>query len=221
MTSMTRVWDLPTRIFHWSLASLFVFMILSAEVFDNMIEWHMRAGYCVIALLVFRILWGFFGSHFSRFKQFVKNPIVASRYALGIFSGKATHELGHNPAGAWMVVVLILGLLLQALSGLFISDDIFWEAPFYGVLSDDLTSLAGQIHDTLQSVLIWLVGIHVAAVLWHRFRYRDPLIGAMIHGKKPNELNENIGSDSFPLVAFFVALVISVAIVVWLWRIPI
>lgn len=221
MTSKIRVWDLPTRIFHWSLACLFLFLILSVKVFDNMMEWHMRAGYGVIALLVFRIFWGLFGSHFSRFTQFIKSPLTALRYLLDIFSGKASHELGHNPAGAWMVVCLLLALAVQAGTGLFISDEIFWDAPFYGVLSDEMTSWAGQIHHTLQNVLIAFVCVHIAAVLWHRFRYRDPLIAAMIHGYKPVSGELPAVRTDTPILALMLSLGLSIGIFIWLWLQPI
>jgi len=221
MLSKIRVWDIPTRIFHWSLASLFLFLILSVKVFDNMMEWHMRAGYAVLALILFRILWGLFGSHFSRFTQFLRSPVTALRYLGGIVSGKAEHTLGHNPAGGWMVIFLLLGMGLQGLTGLFISDEIFWDAPFYGALSDDLTSIAGQIHHTLQNVLIGFVCVHIAAVLWHRFRYQDPLIGAMIHGNKPSGQASSESEHRFPLIAFLIIAALSVSLFVWLWMQPI
>jgi cytochrome b len=221
MASTVRVWDLPVRLFHWTLAALFIFLILSAKVFDNMMEWHMRAGYGVIALVLFRIIWGLFGSHYARFSEFIKSPFTSLRYALDIFTGKAEHFLGHNPAGGWMVLLLIFGLGLQALTGLFISDEIFWDAPFYGVLSDELTSLAGTIHFNLELYLQIFVGIHIAAVLWHRFRYNDPLIGAMFHGYKPaNKVGHSIDGQT-RWVALIIAVAIALGVFVWLWMLPI
>jgi cytochrome b len=221
MKNKVRVWDLPVRFFHWSLAILFVFMILSVKVFDNMMEWHMRAGYAMISLIVFRILWGIVGSYYARFSQFIYSPVRSVRYAFQIITGKAEHYLGHNPAGGWMVVVLILGIGLQGLTGLFISDEILWDAPFYGVLSDELTSLAGTIHFNLEFYLQIFVGFHIAAVLWHRFRYQDPLIGAMLHGDKPTSGQSDVVESKTPWIAFFICFAIALSLFVWLWSKPI
>jgi cytochrome b len=222
MAEKIRVWDIPIRLFHWTFAGLFIFLILSGKYLDNMMQWHMRAGYGIIALAIFRILWGCFGTYYARFAQFIRSPFQAISYLKDTLTGKAEHYLGHNPAGAWMVVALILGLSLQATTGLFISDEILWDGPFYGVLSDDLTSLAGTIHINAEWYLIALVAIHIAAVLFHLFRYKEPLISAMIHGKKPNPTAAPVKENTKPsLIALSISLVISGSILVWLWNQPI
>lgn len=221
MKTKIRVWDIPIRLFHWTLVALFVFLILSGKYLDNMMQWHMRAGYAILSLVIFRLLWGFIGTYYARFGQFVRSPISSLKYALDIFSGKASHYLGHNPAGGWMVVVLLAGIALQASAGLFISDEILWDAPLYGLLSDELTSLAGTIHVNAEWYLIALVAIHIAAVLWHRFRYKEPLIGAMIHGHKPGSDQNDKQNSKLNWWALVISLAIPASLFVWLWNQPI
>lgn len=221
MEKSVRVWDLPTRIFHWLLAVLFIFLIVSGDQGDNWLLWHMRAGYAILGLLVFRVLWGIVGSHYARFRQFVVSPITALGYAVKIMRGSAAHHLGHNPAGSWMVLLLLAGLSTQALSGLFISDDILWEAPFYNAVSSATADIASSIHHQLQTALQAFVLLHIAAVLWHRFRYRDPLVGAMIHGRKvATESDPNVAIRISPVALIF-SLGVSVGLVIWLWQQPI
>jgi len=171
--------------------------------------------------VLFRLLWGFFGTYYARFSQFIRSPFSSLTYLKDILSGNASHYLGHNPAGAWMIVVLLLGLGLQATAGLFISDEILWDAPFYGVLSDELTSWAGTIHVNAEWYLIGLVVVHILAVLWHRFRYKEPLIGAMIHGKKPRHSDIDKENTAINLFALIICLAISLSLFVWLWNQPI
>lgn len=111
-----RVWDLPVRVFHWSLVALFVVAYLSGE---NDLEFvHVYAGYGILGLLAFRLAWGFIGSPYARFKEFVHGPGRVIQYLRGLVSGKAEHYLGHNPAGGWMILALLISLLGTTWSGL-------------------------------------------------------------------------------------------------------
>lgn len=215
-----RVWDLPTRLFHWLTASLFMFLIATGENGD-WLERHMQAGYLLSGLILFRLLWGFVGSYHARFWNFVRSPLVAARYLWQMLKGNTQHYAGHNPAGAIMVVVFLFALLLQALTGLVTSDDIFWEGPLYNSVPESVAELGASIHRSLGELLPFLVLVHVIAVLYHRFRFKDPLIGAMIHGRKPAASEVAIEQyDGISLPKLVVSLLLIAGWLSWLFSRP-
>jgi len=113
------VWDAPVRLFHWALAVLVVFSYASGQLGGALMPWHVRSGYAILALLLFRILWGFFGSDTARFSSFVRGPRIAIAYARETLAGRHRPVVGHNPLGGWMVVAMIVLVATQAGSGLF------------------------------------------------------------------------------------------------------
>lgn len=180
-----KVWDPLTRLFHWSLAGLFIFLIISGDQGDDMMQWHFFAGYMLSGLILFRIIWGFVGPEPVRFRTFLHGPYTTLGYLKEMLRGEPAHHYSHNPLGGWMVVVLLLLLGMQAASGMMTSDDILWDGPFYAAVSEDVASLAGSVHHQLQALLQVLVILHVAAIIYHKVRFKDPLVPAMIHGHKP------------------------------------
>src|SRR5262249_35989893 len=117
-----KVWDLPVRVFHWLLVVLVVFQVVTGRIGGSLMPYHAASGYAILALVIFRILWGIVGSTHARFASFVTGPVATYRFARRLFSRQAVPQVGHNPLGGWMVVALILSMLLQALSGLFAND---------------------------------------------------------------------------------------------------
>jgi cytochrome b len=180
-----RVWDLPTRVFHWVLLTLVVFCVVSAKIGGNWTPWHMRAGYAVLALVAFRIVWGFIGSDTARFTHFVRSPFAVFRYFRDSWRGKAGAEVGHNPAGAYSVLLLLTVLFVQAVTGLFIDDEIANQGPLYAKVSSDVVSWATRIHHWNEKVLYGVVGIHVVAILVYVFGKRETLVKPMLTGDKP------------------------------------
>jgi cytochrome b len=180
----TRVWDLPTRLFHWALVALVITSFVTAKVGGNAMTWHMYSGYTILALLVFRIIWGFIGGRESRFRSFVKGPGAVVRYLRTLFHRQAAHHPGHNPLGGWSVVLMILSLGTQATTGLFASDDIFVEGPLAAKVSGATVKLATSIHHWNEWVLIALVVLHVAAIAFYAVYKRVNLVHAMVHGHK-------------------------------------
>ena len=185
------VWDLPTRLFHWGLVLLLIFSFVSGE-FSGWLgktfggrwkEWHFWSGYAVLALLIFRIAWGFVGGTTARFSHFVRGPGAAVAYLRGLF-GPARVEIGHNPVGGAMVVVLILAVLLQAGSGLFTSDDIDTMGPLAESVSSGFAARASTIHRLWYWVLLALIAVHVSASLFYWLVKRQNLVGPMINGHK-------------------------------------
>lgn len=189
--SKLRVWDLPTRLFHWTLVVLVVFQVLIAKLGPSWDKegWytlHFWCGYAILALLLFRIAWGFVGSTTARFGHFVKGPGAGITYMRGLLGTKAEPEIGHNPVGGWMVVALILGLLLQILTGLFATDtDLGYSAgPLAKFASEGFGNGATKIHRYWINVLYLMVALHVSASLFYLVVKRQNLIGPMFSGDK-------------------------------------
>ena len=129
------VWDLPTRLFHWLLVVLILLLYATGEFGMLDMRWHFWFGYATLALMVFRLLWGLFGSQTSRFADFVRGPVAVGRYVKEQISTNAHFSVGHNPLGGWSVLALLLSVLVQSASGLFASDGIDTDGPFSGSVS--------------------------------------------------------------------------------------
>jgi cytochrome b len=179
-----RVWDLPVRLFHWTLLALVVFSVATAYVGGSWMDWHMRSGYAVLALLAFRIAWGVVGTRHARFANFVRGPAAVVLYLRSLGGGAHPVSVGHNPLGALSVLALLAVLLAQAGTGLFANDDIFTEGPLAKLVAKAASDQATTIHYWNQWALYALVAMHVLAVLVHRVRFGDNLVGPMIAGTK-------------------------------------
>lgn len=206
------VWDLPTRLFHWCLVLLVGFSWLTGEMGE--MEWHMRSGIAILALLLFRLFWGLIGSSTALFGDFVRPPAAALGYARDLMAGRAARYLGHNPLGGWMVVLLLLLLLSQAGTGLFANDDIFTEGPLYHLVTKTISDWLTVIHKTLFDVLLVCVALHVAAALFYLLVKKENLILPMFHGRKPRSEAQAAPSLLMrgPLMAL-VALAVAAALV--------
>lgn len=174
-----RVWDLPTRLFHWLLVLAVVGAVVTAKVGGNLMEWHGRLGLAIVGLVVFRLVWGIAGSTYSRFATFLPGPEDVFAYVKGEWKG-----LGHNPLGALSVLALLGVLALQAGTGLFANDDIAFEGYFYNLVDKDLSDRLTAIHHQAGNLLYILVGIHVAAVAFYLHIKKDNLVRPMVTGWK-------------------------------------
>ncbi len=179
-----KVWDLPTRLFHWTLVLLVLLQFATADWGLLNMQWHFYFGYATLALVLFRLLWGLFGSETSRFRHFLRGPHAVRAYVRSTFWQKAGHPVGHNPLGGWSVVAILTCLGIQAVTGLFASDDITAFGPLSGKVSDASVHLLTAIHSLNQGVLIALIGLHVAAVLLHALVRKENLVHPMLHGHK-------------------------------------
>lgn len=178
-----KVWDLPTRLFHWTLVVCMVFMFVSAKIGGSWLQWHLRCGLFLLALILFRIVWGFVGSDTARFTQFVKSPKHIIRYLKGEIT--ENEQPGHNPLGALMVLALIFGILFQLITGLFSPDENSYI--YGGYLSNKAGENASKIrsiHLLWANVLMILAGVHIAVVLLYKFVKKHSLITPMITGNK-------------------------------------
>ncbi|OQX05573.1 MAG: cytochrome B [Thiothrix lacustris] len=182
-TVLVRLWDLPTRLFHWILVVGIGFSWFSAEVGGNWMVWHERSGIFLLALVLFRVIWGFIGSDTSQFRQFLTVPAKALEHLRELRSRATAFHGGHNPLGAWMVVVLLLAVLTQATTGLFATDDIMTEGPLMGLVSGSTAELLTSIHHISFNIILSAAGVHIAAVFFYRFYKRTNLIKAMVVGE--------------------------------------
>jgi cytochrome b len=180
-----RVWDWPVRFFHWSLVAAFVGAFVTNKLGVNYFVYHVWCGYTVIVLVVFRILWGFVGATHARFSNFLHGPVGVLRYMSAIGKGRRPRYPGHNPLGALMVVTLLGALGAQAALGLFANDEIYNFGPLYGFVDQTLSLRLTAWHQKLFYWIAAAIAAHVAAVLLHVVVEREPLIRAMITGRKP------------------------------------
>lgn len=178
------VWDLPTRLFHWLLVVLVIISYVSGNLGGNAMRYHEWSGFAILALLLFRIFWGFFGSRESRFGTFIRGPSAVLRYATTLLRSDSTHFLGHNPLGGWSIIAMLFALIIQATTGLFANDDIISEGPLFDWVSKASSDGLTRIHRLNQEAIIVLVSIHVLAVLFHVFYKRENLVKPMFTGMK-------------------------------------
>jgi cytochrome b len=177
-------WDLPTRLFKWSLVILVVTAWVASGFDDPVMAIHKAAGYGVLVLVVYRVLWGFFGGSTARFGSFVRSPRAALRYAKAARENRAPPYLGHNPAGGLMVVALLFVCGIQTLLGLFASDGVLASGPFADAVGATLSGWAASAHAAWFYVILALAVAHIGVNLFHQFVKRDNLIGAMVTGRK-------------------------------------
>jgi cytochrome b len=181
-----RVWDLPTRLFHWLLAGAVVGSVASAKIGGAAMTWHFRFGYLVLGLLVFRLLWGLLGGRWSRFASFVYAPSTLLRYLRGQARPGEHLDVGHSPLGALSVFALLAVLAVQVGTGLVADDEIANLGPLNRYVSSATALDATAWHKSWgQWLVIGLVTLHVAAVLAYLFVKRRNLIGPMLLGDKP------------------------------------
>ncbi len=181
MPSKYPLWDIPTRLFHWTIVCCVVLAWWSAE--NERYELHEWLGFTIIALVVTRIAWGIFGSPHSRFSDFLVGP----RRVLDYIRGVAPASAGHNPLGGWSVVAILLLLLAQGVSGLFNSDDVLFSGPLYYAASTGFRDAMGVVHEIAFNALVVMVGLHIAAVFYHQWRRREKLLQAMVRGSAPGK----------------------------------
>ncbi|MGJ8647406.1 MAG: cytochrome b/b6 domain-containing protein [Marinomonas colpomeniae] len=183
----TLVWDWPVRISHWLMVLLFTGLILTGKSNDDYMQYHFYMGYGLSAVIFFRILYGFFGSRYALFQQFIRSPKHTLNYIKSFLSGRPKPYLGHNPLGALMTVALLLVLSAQWVTGLFNSDDVFWYGPFNSLVSEDVIRQLTYVHGLLPDWLLGLVGVHIVAVLYHEICLKEGLINSMVHGRKAHD----------------------------------
>lgn len=180
-TRKVRVWDPFVRIFHWSLVGFFAIAWVSAEEVQFLHEW---SGYAIAGLVAFRLAWGVIGTRHARFSDFIYRPSRVKGYLKGLFTGKAGHYLGHNPAGGLMVIALLIGLAMLTFSGMaLVATE--GEGPLAATWVAGLSEhFVKEVHEFFANLLMLMAGVHVAGVLVSSLLHRENLVKAMITGRK-------------------------------------
>lgn len=209
MQRSVAVWDLPTRIFHWSLVLLVIGSFTSGKIGGNAMLWHGTFGLAILGLLSFRLVWGLIGSTYARFFEFVRGPGAILAYLRGDWKG-----LGHNPLGALSVIAILGVMLFQACSGLVSNDDIAFNGPLYPLVSKDYSDWMTGLHRQSELLILLLVATHVGAIAYYLRVKQHDLLRPMITG-----LAETSDESARPArgggpVAFVVAVCVAL-LVVW------
>ena len=215
------VWDWPVRLFHWSIVALLVVAVVTVKIGGNAMEWHMRAGMAVLALVVFRVLWGFAGSRHARFASFVRGPRAVVAYARSIIKPPHEPHVGHNPLGGWSVIAMLVVLLAQATSGLFSNDDIATDGPLARLVTKDTSDAVTSFHRLNVWALAALVAAHVGAVGFHLVALKENLVHAMLTGvKKLPPHHAQSGKEATPTGRALALLALAALAVWWLVKKP-
>jgi cytochrome b len=175
--SRQRIWDLPIRLFHWSLVGAIIFAVVTGKVGGNWIEWHGRSGLFILGLIIFRVIWGFVGSPTARFANFMRGPRAIKAYLKGEWQG-----VGHNPLGALAVLALLGLIAIQVFSGLFANDDIAFAGPLAPLVSTELSGQITGAHVWLFNGLLAVVVLHVAAIVFYARVKKTNLVLPMVTG---------------------------------------
>ncbi len=182
---VVRVWDLPTRVFHWALAVALVAQVITGTIGGAALTWHMRIGYCIFALLVFRLVWGFVGGRWSRFASFVYGPASMLRYLRDRHAAGDLFHVGHNPLGSASVFAMLALLMVQVGTGLVADDEIATVGPLNRRVSTATGLAATAWHKGPGfGIIVTLVVLHILAIVFYRVRKRQDLIGPMFSGDK-------------------------------------
>lgn len=212
----TRIWDLPTRLFHWLLAAAVTGVL--ATGWTGVMDWHFRLGYAVLALLLFRLVWGFIGGRWSRFEAFVHGPRSVAAYLRG--RADPDHLIGHNPLGSLSVFAMLAVLAVQVATGLVADDAVTYAGPLAHTVSGALSSLATGWHaDWGKWVVVALVALHLAAVVFYAVVRRQRLVAPMITGDKVFPPDIPVAPSRDGAGARFLALVLfaaCVAVAAWI-----
>lgn len=210
-----RVWDLPTRLFHWLFAFCVIAALVTVKAGDGMwMDWHIRFGIATLGLLVFRIIWGLTGPRYARFGTFVKPAGAIVDY---IRNGHARGEPGHNPLGALSVIAMLAVIGIQTITGLFTTDDILYQGPFYNDVSSSTAAFMRSIHKLNEYVIFGLIGLHLAAILVYTLKGKR-LVTPMITGNAPASLylqGSPSSRDDVGIRAWALMLAVGLASVVW------
>lgn len=176
------VWDIPTRAFHWLTAVLVLAAYLTWRL--DLMDWHAICGDALLTLIIFRLLWGFFGSDTTRFASFVAGPRAALQHLAHLFRREPDHQVSHNPAGGLMVLLLIAFLLGETLSGLYVNNDVVDEGPLTEHVAAPVANAITTLHWVLWDALLAAIALHLLTILAYALGKGQNLLTPMITGKK-------------------------------------
>lgn len=214
-----KVWDLPVRVFHWLLVLLLVFQYVTYET--SYMTWHMYGGYAILALLLFRIIWGFIGGTHARFGNFLYGPGAILGYIKTLPKRQAAKFAGHNPLGGYSVLLMLVVILVQAFTGLFANDDVMTEGPLTQWIAKETSDWLTTIHRYNFYVILGLVAAHVGAVLYYLLYKSENLVGAMFTGYKmlpKGHGGTRIAGPGLALIVLAIAVGVVYFVINWKWQ---
>ncbi len=180
-STVVKVWDLPVRIFHWLLVAGFFIAYLTE---DDLLTLHVWAGYLVTGLVVFRLVWGVIGNRYARFKNFVCRPAKSIQYVKDVLNARAKRYLGHNPAGAIMIVLLLVNVLITCLTGFAVYAADQSAGPFVGIVSSEYEEIWEEVHEFFANFTLLLVFAHILGVVVESYIHKENLVKSMWDGYK-------------------------------------
>ncbi|MEO8346867.1 MAG: cytochrome b/b6 domain-containing protein [Betaproteobacteria bacterium] len=210
------VWDWPVRVVHWSLVALVATSITTGLTGgEATMVWHMRAGETLLALVLFRILWGFVGSRNARFTSFLRGPAKVTAYLKSVLRPPRTQHAAHNPIGGWMVVALLVALLAQCCLGLFTHDEVMSEGPLVKLVSENLSDVLSWLHRRGWWVVAGLASVHIVAVTWYFVALDENIVYPMVSGTKKLPPAAGNSSDAAASTSRALMLLALCALAVW------
>jgi cytochrome b len=218
-TTPVRVWDLPTRLFHWTLAACVLASIATAWIGGNAMSWHFKLGWLAMALLLFRLVWGIVGGRWSRFASFVYAPSAVARFLRGASRADEHHEVGHSPLGAFSVFAVLAVLMVQVATGLFADDEIANTGPLNKLVSNATGLKLTHWHSGPgQWLVLALTALHVSAIVYYLVAKRRNLIGPMLSGDKRLAVPAPAAVDNWrSRSAALAVLLICAGVASWIW----
>ena len=216
MKSKLLVWDFPVRLFHWLLVIALLAAWYTSDGERNLIDIHLQVGYFILGLIIFRIIWGVVGTQYAKFSQFVPSKQVLASYLKSSQQNKRYSTVGHNPLGALMVVLMLTLILSQAISGLFMNDDVFTTGPYYASVSSSVQKTMSFIHHNVFDVILVVSAIHIIAVFYYLIAKKINLIVPMLTGYKVTDSNQNSGIKSSKLVIAIIVITLVALFIYWL-----
>lgn len=199
------VWDLPTRVFHWSLVLAVTVAVVSGEIGGDWMEVHGKAGLAILGLVAFRLAWGFAGSTHARFLNFLPTAASLRAYLRGRWKGQ-----GHNPLGALSVFALLGLLAVQATTGLFGNDEISFTGPLFALVEEGLANRLTGLHKQLAYVLLAVLALHIVAILVYLFLKKDNLVKPMVTGWKEVRAGTSAAKGSWTALLLSIAFAVAV-----------
>ena len=211
-----QVWDWPIRVFHWLLVVAVLTLFVTGKIGGNWLEWHRRAGFLVMGLVLFRVVWGFTGGYYARFANFVRGPKAVMEF----IRGKPAGQAGHNPLGALSVLAMLSVIAFQVGTGMFANDDVMLEGPYAAMVGKEMSNWLTRLHKINSYVILGLAGLHISAIAYYFFRKKENLVLPMVTGGTVP--SEGVPQRGHPVWFAPAVIALVAALVYWLaYRLPI
>jgi len=208
------IWDIPVRLFHWLLVLCLFGQWLTAEVLEDAMDIHFYIGYFTLGLIIFRLIWGFVGTRYAKFSSFIAGPKTMLAYLKSVTSKQHSFSVGHNSVGGLILPAIIILVGLQAVSGLFTTDEIVYSGPYYANANADLQEYMQWLHHNIFDVLLAIIGLHLIAIGWYLIFLKQNLTGPMLNGKKA--IAEKEGIQHSQLIKAILIMCLVAIFVYWL-----